>query len=299
VKRRVSSPEIDMKKTAAKFVSAIFASVVASSSLTAAPDGEEKEKPADRCLLGPSASTPPGGHWYYRFDRVNKRNCWYVGEGKERATRKPLAEEDSVPAEKTVAPPKKPAATAQRSMSDARAELPSPQTPLDQDARPVATQRSLAAPADLPRSDNSQASDTDAGKAVTTRWPDPSAVGIPASPPPAPAAPVTRPAEAQATPMPPPARTVATAPPVPAVAAQGAAEKPLSLPMMLTVLAGALSVLGVIGSAMFGGGHSRPKRLSRSAPMPPLDFPERPRASDDPRRRIEQMMAQINRRSAA
>ena len=61
-----------MKNTAAKLVSAIFATVLAGSPLIAAPETEEKaekEKPADTCLLGPSASVPSGGHWYYRYDK--------------------------------------------------------------------------------------------------------------------------------------------------------------------------------------------------------------------------------------
>jgi len=71
--------------------------------------------------------------------------------------------------------------------------------------------------------------------------------------------------------------------------------------MLLTVLVGGLSVLGVIGSAVFSRGNRRSTRLSRSAPMPPFDFSEQPRAraTDDPKRRIEQMLAQIQKRSAA
>jgi hypothetical protein len=279
-------------------VSAFFACIVASSSLTAAPDSEEKEKPADKCLLGPSASTSGGGHWYYRIDRVNKRNCWYLGEEKEKAARKPVAEEDAAPAEKSVAPPPKKPATVQRSITDAHAELPQPG--LEQDARPTATQRNPAAPpVDVPRADSAQRpAVNDAGKAATTRWPEPSVASPAVSTPPATgSAQVTRTAEAQPAPVAPPARPAA--PPAPLAAAQAGAGKPMSLPMILTVLAGALSVVGVFASALFGRGKSRSRRLSRSAPMPPLEFPERPRAPDDPRQRIEQMMAQINRRNAA
>src|SRR3954468_197273 len=144
-----------MKKTTAKFVSAIFASILASSTLTAAPNDEEKA--ADRCLLGPSASTAPGGHWYYRVDRVNKRNCWYVAQGKGRAARKP-ADESPARTEQAAAPAPQMPAT-QRSISDARAEL-TPQPPLEQDAKFVATQRIPAAPAEAPRADNNQRAGT-------------------------------------------------------------------------------------------------------------------------------------------
>jgi hypothetical protein len=302
---------MDMKKTAAKFVSAIFATIIASSTLTAAPEAEneEKEKPADTCLLGPDASAPAGGHWYYRADRANKRNCWYLGEAKNKGARKAVAEEDSAAAEKPAAPaPKKP--VAQRSITDAHAELP-PQTSLEPDTKTVATQRITAAPADAQR-------------AVATRWPEPAAVSPPApspAPAPAPRAAETLPpnqTQAQATPAtPPPPRPFA---PQPLPAKANAADKPLSLPMLLTVLAGGLSVIGVMASVIFARfksqqGKPRPKRrLSRSAPMPPLQTPEKPlpekslpetplpedsRAPDDPTRRLHQMLADIQKRAAA
>src|SRR5882757_4791788 len=267
-----------MKKTIAKFVSAIFASILASSTLTAAPNDEEKA--ADRCLLGPSASTPPGGHWYCRVDRVNKRNCWYVAQGKERAARKP-ADESSARTEQAAAPsPQKPAT--QRSISDARAELPQPQTPLEQDAKFVATQQIPGAPAEAPRAENNQRAGTsDANllsSAVASRWPGALAAAPAAAPPPRPA--------------------VAPAPPATANSAAG--KSSLSLPMLLTVLAGALSVIGVIGSVVFGLlSSTRSTRLSPSEPMPPFDFVEQPRAPDDPQRRIERVLARLNKRAAA
>ena len=296
-----------MKKTTAKFVSAIFASILASSTLTAAPNDEEKA--ADRCLLGPSASTPPGGHWYYRVDRVNKRNCWYVAQGKERAARKP-ADENSARTEQAAAPsPQMP--STQRSISDARAELPPPQTPLEQDARFVATQRIPAAPAEAPRAENNQRAGTsDANllsSAVASRWPDPLAAAAPAAAPPpppvtaSPPAPAIRVAESQpqaapAAPSPRPAVAPATS----ATANAAAGKSSLSLPMLLTVLVGALSVIGVIGSVVFGLlGSARSTRLSPSAPIPPFDFVEQPRAPDDAKRRIEGMLARLNKRAAA
>jgi hypothetical protein len=163
VKRCVSSPEMPMKKTSAKFVSAIFASILASSTLMAAPEGE---KAADTCLLGPSAS-PPGGHWYYRVDRANKRNCWYLRQERERVARKP-ADEDSRRTEQAAvpAPPKKP--VAQRSISDARAELPPPQTSFEQDTKVAATQRIPAVPVEAPRADNNQRAGTSDANLLST-----------------------------------------------------------------------------------------------------------------------------------
>jgi hypothetical protein len=33
---------------------------------------------AAECLLAPSGLSPQGQHWYYRFDRINQRKCWYL-----------------------------------------------------------------------------------------------------------------------------------------------------------------------------------------------------------------------------
>ena len=35
---------------------------------------------ADSCLSAPKGATPAGSHWYYRIDRVTKRQCWYLRE---------------------------------------------------------------------------------------------------------------------------------------------------------------------------------------------------------------------------
>jgi hypothetical protein len=337
-KRCVSSPETDMKNTAAKFVSAIFATVLAGSPLFAAPETEEKaekEKAADTCLLGPSASVPPGGHWYYRYDRVNKRNCWYLGDAKGKSARKPaaekqVAEEDATDPEKSVAPaPKKPAV--QRSVTDARAEFQPSQTSNDPASKAAVPPWPAVAPeaqrAEEPR------------KVVTSRWPESAAASPPApvAAPPAPPAQAqpqevaqTQPQAAQiqtaqpqtqtqtqAAPVAPPPRPAV--PPAAPAKATAAADQPLSLPMLLTVLVGGLSVIGVLVSAMFGrgkrGGKLRPGyRLSRSAPMPPLEQAEQPRpqqplpeqqqpeearAPEDPTRRLQQMLAEIQKRAAA
>lgn len=306
-----------MKSSAAKFVLALFATVLAGSPLLAAPepDEKEKEKPADTCLLGPSASTPPGSHWYYRVDRANKRNCWYLGEVKGKPARKQAAEEDTAAAAKPVAaPPKKQAA--QRSVTDARAEWPSQQASVEPESKAAAaTPWPSATPADTPRTDEPR-------KVATTRWPE-----LAAANPPAPAAATlplaqTPPQTSQSQPQPtqaqlhtpvqpqaaPVARPRGVAPP-PA----RPADEPMSLPMLLTVLVAGLSVIGVLLSAMFGRKKSRPTRLSRSAPMPSLEEvasppqqphpdrvpPEQARAPDDPNRRLQEMLAEIQRRAAA
>jgi hypothetical protein len=311
-KRCVTSPEIDMKNTTAKFVSAVFASIIASSSLLAAPEAEEKEKPTekpDTCLLGPSASTPPGGHWYYRRDSANKRNCWYLGDAKGKSARKPVAEDDVAAAEKPAAPlPKKPAT--QRSVTDARAEFQPPQTSVEPPSKAATTPWPAVTPTDAQRADEPR-------KVVTTRWPELAAASppSPAAAPPASSA-QSQPQIAQAPQPQAPTQTAPVTPPPrsaapPPAKANTAADQPLSMPMLLTVLVGGLSVLGVMGSAMFARGKSRgnanksrpARRLSRTAPMPPLQPAEQPlpetRAPDDPNRRLQQMLAEIQRRAAA
>ena len=278
-----------MKTTAAKFVSAIFASIIAGTTLAAAPDDEKKT--GDNCLLGPSADTPPGGHWYYRIDRANRRNCWYVRVEKDKAARKPAGGE-SHGSERTFA------RSPQRSVSDARAELTPPPIALEPDARRVATQPTTAAPADAPRDNPSLSGVNESSpppSAVASRWLDSSEVAAsPAAAPPVPAAPPNE-VRLQAAPAAPPQSAAPRARTDANVASEPA---PLSLPMLLTILIGALSVLAVIGGTIFGRGNSRSIRLSPSAPMPPFDLAEQP-SRDDPRRRIEQMLAQINNRAAA
>jgi len=43
---------------------------------TALPDGDASA--AEQCLSAPNHQPSDRGHWYYRTDRINHRNCWYV-----------------------------------------------------------------------------------------------------------------------------------------------------------------------------------------------------------------------------
>jgi hypothetical protein len=40
---------------------------------------------ADECLSRPNGPSPPGSHWFYRLDRANHRQCWYLGPEGARA----------------------------------------------------------------------------------------------------------------------------------------------------------------------------------------------------------------------
>ncbi|MGQ0683214.1 hypothetical protein [Bradyrhizobium sp.] len=289
-----------MKARAAKFVAAILASVISSANglaapETAAPEGAEQK--ADTCLTSPREYAPPGTRWRYRVERGTGRHCWFLKDGTEKAAGKAAEQSTAATEEPAPAPPrKKPAET--RSVSDARAEF--SRAPVEQEARPAPLQSPPAPAASAPVTDNGDpASARTAGNmlapAAATRWPDPMSTMAngAANPPAAPAdqtaqvrtAPATAPAKPPVMPR--------VVPPVPI------AEKPMSLPMLITVIAGGLSVLGVLASLLFAWLSSRRTRLTPSAPMPTLEVPDAPRRPGDLYRKRKRMRAQGSGRRAA
>jgi len=278
-----------MSNRAAKFGSAIFASILAGANLTAISNNASGAD--DTCLTAPKESTPAGSHWYYRVDHATKRQCWYLGEEKEAAARaapqptadsaKPASSEPARP----VAPPK--AARPRRLIDDARAELPSSKMPVDRDTNPVANQRNRAAP-NPPNAENSPrmvAPDASgAAAAVGVRWPEPSAVNSSINPSPAATAPV---AVAQSGSEPPPQPAV---PPVTLAAADSTLQKPSgSVQMLLLVIVGALGLVGLLGNFIFKRVHRRKARATRRAIWDSVDnnrspAPRFPREQMPPRR---------------
>src|SRR5260370_27095846 len=125
-----------MSNRTAKFVAAIFASFLAGTAVAplsydAARAGNEAQA-ADNCLAGPKGQTPAGGHWYYRIDHTTKRHCWYLGDEREKVARDARQEPPSQAkpvAANPVSPQKE--ATTQRTIADARAELPLPQAQIE------------------------------------------------------------------------------------------------------------------------------------------------------------------------
>jgi hypothetical protein len=82
-----------MSVRSVKFLPAVFAGVVAGGNLATTTDLraqllttsaeaaiQSPQTTADGCLSAPRGATPPGSHWYYRLDRVTKRQCWYLRE---------------------------------------------------------------------------------------------------------------------------------------------------------------------------------------------------------------------------
>jgi hypothetical protein len=314
-----------MSNRTAKFVSAIFASILAGANFTAV--AENTANTADSCLSGPKGAPPAGAHWYYRVERGTKRNCWYLGDekGKTAAT----APQDSAAA--TAAPaadaaPPQTATSVSKSVADAHAELPSPQSRVGQDAGVNLQQRSnaIAAAAGIDSSQRATAPDASAQSSlITSRWPESAGVSSANNPQVAAAdPPASAQADAAAAPQP-------AVPPVALAAADSAPEKQSdSIQMLLLVLAGALALAGLIGGVIARLGRTRAPRYefpaNRRAPWdsmqaggssPPIfpsevpmkrtevprwraKIPPDPRAPDDPERRVTELLARLARSAA-
>jgi hypothetical protein len=314
-----------------KFVSALFVSLLAGANFAAV--AETATKPTDSCLAGPKGALPAGSHWYYRVDRATKRHCWYLGEEKDKAaaaTPQDAAGSTAAPAA-AAAPatdpvPPQASATVRKSIADAHAELPSPQTRVDPDAVASIQPRNSGAAA-VPAIQNIQrAVAPDAAVAepsiVTSRWPDSSGVTPPDNPQMAAAdPPASAPVNAKAAPQPAP-----TASPVALAAADSSLQRQSgSTQMLLMVMAGALALAGITASLVFRfarAGVTQPEirgdrraiwdsvntdRSSRSSRSSPSLFPDEhvpqwrdrdtqdPRAPDDPERRVTEMLARLAR----
>ena len=304
-----------MQNRTAKFVSAIFASLLAGMPLTTASHGAVPA--ADDCLSKPKGLAPEGSHWYYRIDRTSKRHCWYLGDQREKLSHaKP---QNSAPITDRASPQKETAT--QRPVTDAYAELPLPQTRVEQQPSASAWQRTPAATANMASIENGQpANAPDAKKqlsVIASRWPDPSGVISSVSP-----APMTdnsdEASQLNTEQVPPP--TGATS-----AAADLSSEKQSgSVQMLLLVMMGALVLAGVMGSAIFRFSRFRQagRRQTRNdrraiwdsvdtdrrspsaypkadASIRRIDIPRELRQADDPDDRIAEMLARLSKGAAA
>jgi len=239
-----------MPNRTAKFVSAIFASILAGVPLAGLPHGAARA--ADDCLSGPNDETPEGSHWYYRIDHATKRHCWYLRQegDKPSQTAAPNSSRSAGP----VAP--KAETATPHTIADAHAELPAQKRTEQPDRNQVLIP---ALPADAAAGENN----TDAPGAevlrsvVAARWPALSGMSSAASPP---AAPGSLAADPQPNPAAPPAAVAA----VPLAATISPQARSVSIPMLLGVMTGALALAGVTASLVlkFGG-----QRLPRQAKL--------------------------------
>ncbi len=264
-----------MGNRTAKFISAVFASVLAGvpyaavsqnapSAQTAPKAADAKAadakaadpKAADDCLASPKGATPQGQHWYYRVERGTKRQCWYLrdeGPKAAQATQQDSQQTAQPPSGQTevTAPAAAPAAAA-HNVQDARAEWTS------QPAAPVQAMPAQAAPTSIPAQSSAAAptvatprsnaaSDGSApSPAVAARWPDASAASPSPAPQPAPAATV-----ADADPTSQDAGSSSPAPVTQATADASIAKPTASLQTLLLVIGGALALAGITGSLIY------------------------------------------------
>jgi hypothetical protein len=315
---------MQMSNRTAKFVSAIFASLIAGAPFTTVSHGAVPA--ADDCLSAPKGQTPSGGHWYYRIDRATKRHCWYLGDEKAKLSR--VAPSNSAPLTDPVLPQEEMAT--QRPIADAHAELPLPHTRVEQQTSVTPWQPNPAIAANAAGVANSQranAWDVNTQRSVVaSRWPEQSGVSSSAGPEPT----AVNSAATQ--------QTNSEAAPSPALAAVTLAAADLSsenpsgpIRMLLIVIIGALSFAGLIGSAIFKFGSMRqagrrqirgdrraiwdeadtarpsptpyPGRPTvypgREVSMRRNDTPLKPREADDPNDRIAEMLARLSRSAAS
>jgi hypothetical protein len=276
-----------MSNRSVKFVPALLAGVVAGANLATMTDlraqvittAAEAATPAtqaaaDSCLSAPKGATPSGSHWYYRIDRVTKRQCWYLREESDSADDKfaraappasaPAPASTSAPAPASAAeepaPPQQRTIT-RKSVSDARAEWISqqpraePNSPAKAEPRtvavapapavqdsPRATMPNVLAPAPL---SSMRWNDAPTTRSLTTPTNiQTAAAASPADQPPQ-VVEVQQPAADQAAPT----------------AADAATAKPTaSLQKLLLVMAAALALAGLTVSAIVRIGRMRARR---------------------------------------
>ena len=230
-----------LKPKAAKYISAVIASILTSAPVATVSYGQTRA--AEECISSPKGTAPEGSHWYYRVDRATKRHCWYLGEsgGKVSRVRTP-----SHRVARSIAPEPEPT---QRLVADAHAELPA-RTSIEQPngaGRPNWPLQADAANASAAPLAN------EAGAVIASRWPDGSSVSSPAAPATDPAANVQP--------------TGPAAPPLTVAAMPTAAEDPQdawsSMPMLLAAIACALALAGIAASLVLRIGGVRGLRPAK------------------------------------
>jgi hypothetical protein len=269
-----------MSKCSVSFVPALFAGVVAGTSLATVTDlraqvisEAQAASPvqvaatSDSCLSAPKGATPSGSHWYYRIDRVTKRQCWYLREESDKADDKfaraaPPASAPA-PASAAVEPaPAQPQAISTKSIAEARAEWVSQQKRTDSNSPARADIRTVAA-APAPAAQNVQRAAMPNVLApaplANARWNDaPTTRSL--TPPTdqqiaAVNAPADQPVQAEEAQQP-------AAEQVAPVAAEPA-KPTASLQMLLLVMAAALALAGLTVSAIVRIGRMRARRAMR------------------------------------
>jgi hypothetical protein len=287
-----------MSNRSVKFAPALLAGVVAGASLAAITDlraqilttAAEAAMPAtqvaaDGCQSAPKGTTPSGSHWYYRIDRVTKRQCWYLREESDAADNKfARAAPPASAAEEPAAPPQR--TVTRKSIADARAEWISqptraePNPPARIEPRPVAA---VATPA-VQNSPRAAMPNVLAPAPLSSmRWNDAPVVRASANPTDLQLAAANPPAV-----QPPQAAQVqqvqlTAADQAAPIAAEAAPAKPkASLQKLLLVIAAALALAGLTVSAIVRIGRMRARRAIRRKRRAMWDTAKTKRRSPQP-----------------
>ena len=267
-----------MSKRSAKFVAALFVSVLAGADLATVTDLRAQAATTDDCLTAPKGgATSAGSHWYYRIDRATKRQCWYLREDGDKASDK------STRATAPVSPPATSAAASEpaeqqprtitrKAISDARAEWISQRSraepSLPANPGPQTTGAATSTPTIQDGKRTIGANVLAPTPLASTRWFDGSGVNASSNPADVRAAAVADPPADQqqdAEPVQQPAlQQPALQQPAPGIAlaaADASTAKPTaSLQMLLLVMAAALALAGITVSLVFRLGRIRARR---------------------------------------
>jgi hypothetical protein len=260
-----------MSKCSVRVVPVLFAGVVAGANLATVTDlraqatdrtpeagSIQVAQVADSCLSAPSGATPSGSHWYYRIDRVTKRQCWYLRQESEKADDRFAR---AAPPESAAASPPSADAPRTRKFTEARAEYTAQQSRAEP---PRAETRSIApAPAVVENTQRAAIPNVLVPAPLSSmRWNDASTAGAAARP--APVQVAAAPA-AQVGPQQPQVEYLQQPTPdqVAAVAAAEPAKPTASFRTLLAVMAAALALAGLTVSAIVRIGRMRARRAMR------------------------------------
>lgn len=259
-----------MSYRSVSFVPAVFACVVAGANLAAVTDlraqaAADANDPTMQvaeasasCLSAPKGATPAGSHWYYRIDRVTKRQCWYLREESEKSDDKfaRAATPASTPAAAETPPAPLPTP---RKFSEARAEY---VARADAGAPTTRSIAAASAPQDAPRA--AMPNVLAPSPLSSMRWNEPSASTAPIvqDPPPVRMAAAAVPATLQSQPSVEQAQQPAAEQP-PAPFATEPARPTASLQKLMLVIAAALALAGITVSAIVRIGRMRARRAMK------------------------------------
>ena len=242
-----------MANRAVKLLSAILASIVLCVSAVTIPLGTTDA--AEECLTTPKNETPSGQHWYYRTERGTKRHCWFLQEEIEPSSR---AATSTLARRAARGATRENETVVTRSTAGAHAELPMPKTLNEKDLEvPSTTPEPLVNPEvseqGLP---DSASIESPQRSLVASRWPEPEGTLASDGTPP-----ITPSLAAASVPEPnPDASTDRTpaAPPVPLAKAETPAmATSASLQTLILVILGALTLVGLSGSAIYRLAYAR------------------------------------------